>query len=82
MCAMDAAPEVSICVMLRCRSLLLVLAALFLACGDGEAPSGPTEPDRIPVPASMAVTPESARLAAFGQSVQLTARVHDQGDSP
>ena len=67
-----------------CRGLgiLPVLSAVFVACGDGERAPGPTEPDRTPVPASMAITPESARLAAFGQSVQLTATVRDQGGQP
>ena len=78
MCVIDIAPEACMRVMHRCRSILPVLPA----CGDGETPPGPTEPDRAPVPTSMAVTPESVTLAAFGQTVQLTATVRDQGGQP
>ncbi|MYC99434.1 MAG: hypothetical protein F4X13_09220 [Gammaproteobacteria bacterium] len=61
---------------------VLMLPPLFLGCGDGETAPGLTEPDPGLVPASMSITPESARLAAFGQSVQLTATVRDQGGQP
>ena len=82
MCVIDIAPEACMRVMHRCRSILPVLPALLLACGDGETPPGPTEPDRAPVPTSMAITPSSVTLAAFGQTVQLTATVRDQGGQP
>ena len=64
------------------RSMLLMLPTLFLACGDGETTPGPTEPDRASVPTSMAITPDAATLAAFGQTVQLTATVRDQDGQP
>lgn len=61
---------------------VLVLPPLFLGCGDGATAPGPTEPEGASAPASMSIAPESARLAAFGQSVQLTATVRDQGGQP
>ena len=65
-----------------CRSVLLMLPTLLLACGDGQTAPSPTEPDRASVPTSMAITPDAATLAAFGQTVQLTATVRDQDGQP
>ena len=62
--------------------MLLMLPTLFLACGDGETTQGPTEPGRASVPTSMAITPDAATLAAFGQTIQLTATVRDQDGQP
>ena len=54
-----------------------ILAALASAkgCGDGDSPTG--MPD-VPRPTTLAVSPTTAELTAFGATVQLAAEVRDQ----
>ncbi|WP_419940512.1 Ig-like domain-containing protein [Candidatus Palauibacter sp.] len=67
-------------------SSLRLLPALILAagCGGGDSPGvmrpppGPPPPP-APVPTTVSVTPATASLTALGRTVQLAAKVRDQG---
>ena len=54
--------------------LIALLAATFLACGDGATAPSPDAPR----PTTITVTPATADLAALGATVQLSAQVQDQ----
>ena len=57
--------------------IALLAATFFLACGDGDAPTGPPPPDP-PRATTITVSPATADLAALGATVQLSAQVQDQ----
>ena len=60
------------------RRIEVCLPVLLLACGSGDT----TAPPPAPTPAVVSITPPEATLAALGQTVQLTATVHDQNGAP
>ena len=54
--------------------------ALIVACGGGS--DVPTEPPEPPVATTMNISPGSADLSSFGETLQLTATVLDQNSQP
>ena len=63
------------------RGRASLLAALFLACGEGGTTGSPTEPP-TPVATSASITPPSVTLAALGEMVPLSAAILDQNGQP
>ena len=58
-------------------SAVLAVVALAKGCGDGESPSAPPTPEPAR-PTTVAVSPATHELTAFGATVQLMAEVRDQ----
>ena len=56
---------------------MLAVVALAKGCGDGESPSAPPTPEPAR-PTTVAVSPATHELTAFGATVQLMAEVRDQ----
>lgn len=55
----------------------VVALALIVACG-GDDETAPTEPPEPPVATAVSISPASADLSSFGETLQLTAAVADQ----
>ena len=68
----------------RIRTVLLGTLVAGLSCGDSSTaptrpqPPPPPPPPAAPQPASVTVTPATAELTALGDTVRLSAEVHDQ----
>ena len=58
-------------------SAVLAVVALAKGCGDGDSPSAPPTPEPAR-PTTVAVSPATHELTAFGATVQLMAEVRDQ----